>query len=483
MSAEPKTNPETAGREVLLLGLDFGSTTSSALLARANVGSHCITGRMAFGEPRVVFRSEPVFTPFNGPCIDEGRVETLLSAWLHAASVGEGEIFAGGTLITGLAARRHNAAAIAGLVGRRIGETVIAAADDPCLESWLAFMGSCSALSRFHSTRRMLNLDIGGGTTNPAIGQNGNVQATGCYFVGARHFQFDPGGYTLSGISEFGEALLRKLGIDCGIGETLDDEARAAVLGYYVDALEAIVVGRRFFDDELGRRLEQVRFGAAADEDTFVTFSGGVGELLYRLVDGEPLPGTTAYGDLGIDLARAIAGSPVLSRDLRRCVPENRGRATVYGLTLHSTEVSGTTLFLPRPQQLPLRDLPVVALVPVSASAGQLDAALALVRTASQGACIQVALEGQARFGLDAVRQLGGRLAEAIKRAAIPPHHPIVLLIEPDAGKTLGQYATQWGRIDTNLIVIDEVALRNAHFVNIGRPRHQIVPVAFFGMH
>src|SRR5574337_163318 len=483
MRAEFKPTPEIPKNQVLLLGLDFGSTTSSALVAQANVGSNCITGRMEFGEPQVVFRSEPVFTPFNGQAIDEGKIKDLLSEWLQCAGVCAGEIFAGGTLITGLAARRHNAAAIASLVGNKIGETVIAAADDPCLESWLAFMGSCSALSRFHSSRPILNLDIGGGTTNPAMGRNGNVEATGCYFVGARHFQFDPGTYTLVGVSEYGEALLRELGVSCGLGELMDDDARAAVLRYYVNALEAMVVDRSFFDDEIGRRLEQVPFATTVDQSTVVTFSGGVGELLYCLVAGEELPGTTSYGDLGIDLARAIANSAILNRDLRQCVPENRGRATVYGLTLHSTEVSGTTLFLPQPQQLPLRDLPVVARVPVSASAAQLDQALSLVRTASQGACIQVQLDEQDEFGLDAVRQLGGRLAEAIKRAALPPHHPMVLLIEPDAGKALGHYATEWGRMETNLIVIDEVELRNAHFVNIGRPHRQIVPVAYFGMH
>ena len=60
-----------------------------------------------------------------------------------------------------------------------------------------------------------------------------------------------------------------------------------------------------------------------------VTFSGGVGELIYQQVAGEGLPTTTYFGDLGIDLARRIIASPLLAANLEQFVPENRGRATV----------------------------------------------------------------------------------------------------------------------------------------------------------
>ena len=55
-------------------------------------------------------------------------------------------------------------------------------------------MGNCHALSKSHPTTPILNLDIGGGTTNLALGLDGQVLATGCLFVGARHFEFVPGG-------------------------------------------------------------------------------------------------------------------------------------------------------------------------------------------------------------------------------------------------------------------------------------------------
>ena len=131
------------------------------------------------------------------------------------------EIFAGGALVTGLAAQRTNAAEITRLIEARVADSLVATADDPRLESWLAFMGNCHALSRAHPRTPIVNLDIGGGTTNLAWGQDGQVVSTGCLFVGARHFQFKPGGYQLTDLSQYGAALLDELQIARGVGDAL----------------------------------------------------------------------------------------------------------------------------------------------------------------------------------------------------------------------------------------------------------------------
>jgi ethanolamine utilization protein EutA len=55
-------------------------------------------------------------------------------------------------------------------------------------------------------------------------------------------------------------------------------------------------------------------------------------------------------------------------------------------------------------------------------------------------------------------------------------------LLEENLGKTLGQYATDWGARAMNLIVIDEVIPRNAQYVSIGRMHGQVVPVSSFGL-
>jgi ethanolamine utilization protein EutA len=474
---------------MLLIGLDFGSTTSSAVVASAEVVRNCVTGRMEWGRLSRVWRSEPVFTPFAGDVLDEARLAVLLDGWLADSGVDPAEIASGGAIVTGLAAQAANAAAIGRLVRQRLGDAVIATADDPCLESWLAFMGNCLRLSQAYPQTPFINLDIGGGTTNLALGQAGTVQSVGCYYVGARHVQCQPGSYLLLRLSPYGVRMLHGLGIQRSCGDELRPDERARILDFYTGLLEAVVSGQPPREPrELTEALKQVSFETPRGPPPILTFSGGVGELVYAFARGEPRPGVTMFGDLGIDLAERIVGSPVLSRDLHTFVPETLGRATVYGLAIHNTELSGATLYLPHPEQLPLRDLPIVGRIQWPAVAdpaalayvdGQLRASLALARHAASGACLELNIgpdDGQA------VKQLGERLAQALEDTRFPPDRPLVVLVSSNVGKTLGQYATRWGRLSASLIVLDEMPSRGAQFVSLGRMTNQLVPASFYGL-
>jgi len=473
--------PERSGSKVLLCGMDFGSTTSSFMLAQARIGQNFIAGQRAFEEPKILHRSEPIFTPFSGDRIDEAKIAAVIDDWLQVSGLRPPDIFAGGAIVTGLAAQRANASALVKIVRLRMGQAMMATADDPCLESWLAFMGSTAALSRAHPDRVFVNLDIGGGTTNPAYGQGGNVLAAGCHFIGARHFQLVPGSYRLTAISPFGVALLEELKIDRRVGDELSGDALERVLDYYVAGLEAIVRGNMdFFATPAGVLHQRVAFAISPSSVPEITFTGGVGELLYRLRAGQTMPGTTAFGDLGIDLAHRIAASRFLSHSLDKFVPEAMGRATVYGITLHSTEVSGASLYLPRPETLPLYDLPVIARLAANAPQAEFHAAMALAARASRGACVQICASD---FNPANIRMLGARLASALEQTAYPRDRPLVVLVERNIGKVLGHYATDWGRTWRNLIIIDEVAVREAQFVNIGILRDGMVPISYFGMH
>jgi len=466
--------------EVYLLGLDFGSTTSSALVARAHI-SRSVTGHMAFSETTILYKSVPVFTPFIDGQIDLVSVSTLIHYWLAQSKVSLQQLFSGGSIITGLAAKAENASGLQNLIKDIVGESVIATADDPSLESWLAFMGCSSSLSRFYANEAILNLDIGGGTTNAALGLNGDVLATGCYFVGARHFQFVAGSYQLVQISNYGKALLDDLQIAKQIGDCLDESERAKVLQFYIDALEAIALKQIvFFQSKIGQLHQQVALISNQVKSPKITFSGGVGELIYQFSSSLALPSTTYYGDFGIDLAQAIVQSPVLSSDLKTIIPENKGRATLYGLTLHNTEISGHTIFLPNTERLPLSNLPIIAKLSLNMPSEQWQSAFQLSCRHKQGACIQII-----NFSLPSlkdIQQLSEKIQSYFIDCIYPENQPLVILVEANIGKALGQYCSNWGEIMPQLIVIDEVPLRHAQFVQLGRLHQHMLPVSFYGM-
>jgi len=479
---------------VTMVGLDFGSTTSSAIVAHALVARSSATGRMSFGAPEIRYRSEPVFTPFKNNQIDENALQKHLDQWLQESGVIPEELFAGGAIITGLATEADNAGRITQLVKKRVGEAIIATASDPCLESWLAFMGSCSALSRCNPDRPIINLDIGGGTTNPALGKNGVVLATGCYFIGARHFQFEPGTYTLTSISTYGQILIRHLGISKTIGATLNTSEREAILDFYLELLESIVSqNSEINSDETTTAHTQVPLTVQTGEQKpVVTFSGGVGELIYQYSTGTPLPSTTYFGDLGIDLAVRIAQAPLLATSITDFIPENMGRATVYGLAIHSTEISGATLFLPKQEILPLQDLPIVGKITMDEVAEDIQKLLTLIAR-NKGGAIQILssqnvtekptiLQGPFVEKHQRVKDLGQKIANILQAIEFSAETPLVLLAPGNFGKSLGNYATDWKKLSLNLVVIDEISDRNAHFVNIGRIHNNIVPVSFYGV-
>src|SRR5206468_7564330 len=93
-------------------------------------------------------------------------------------------------ILTGEALRRENAEAIAGLLAEQRGEFVCASAGHH-MEAMLAAYGSGAARVSHDSGKRILNVDIGGGTTKLAVVDRGKVIATAAVHVGGRLLVID----------------------------------------------------------------------------------------------------------------------------------------------------------------------------------------------------------------------------------------------------------------------------------------------------
>ncbi len=468
-------------RSIKLVGLDCGSTTTSAVVACARVGLGAL-GRIEISQLEPIFRSEMVFTPFVDDQIDVDRLDRYLDEWLAAAESVPSEIFGGGALVTGLAAQRTNAAAVTQLIEARLADSVVATADDPCLESWLAFMGNCHALSLADPELPILNLDIGGGTTTLALGVGGQVVATGCLLVGARHFQFVPGTYELTALSRQAAALVEQVKIERRTGDTLETSEVEAIVDWYVGLIEAAVEGRLdTLDSPIHRLHVQVapRWPAGITRPFSITLSGGVGQLVYDYQCGKPHSGITQFGDLGGELAARIVDSPQLAPLMATLTPEGLGRATVYGLLRHATAPSGATLYLPHPERLPLRNVPIVARIGPESSDDEIGRAVELAARSAVAACLRVDLSEE---DAAAVRHLGERLGRALVSLPFPRDRTLVGLVEANVGKAFGNFVARWGTLEVDLIVVDEVPPRDAQFVRLGQVCEGAVPISLYGM-
>jgi ethanolamine utilization protein EutA len=468
-------------KSVRLVGLDFGTTTSRCVAASARLSRNVVSGRHELSDVREIFRSPVVLTPFDDDGLDERRLEESLDAWLAAARSDGEEIFGGGALVTGLAAQQANSCALIELIRSRVKDVLVAAAGDPCLEAWLAFQANAGPLSRAHPDRWVINVDIGGGTTNVALGKAGEVVRTGSLFVGARHVEVGPGTYRIVRLSRYARALFDELTIAARPGDCLSPEQVNAIVDWQIALLDSTLAGDRApFQQPVARLHEQVPFDPSADlRYPLLCLSGGVGELVYEFLRTRQSPPTTQFGDLGIDLANRIATSPRWAARLAGIAPPHAGRATVYGLLLHATQVSGSTVYLPDPALLPLRDVPIFGRITSDSTDEQIRDIFQMAGRSAAGGCVLVSLCPS--DGLT-VRKVGERIASALKTAPFPTRVPLVLLVRENVGKALGGYVSQWGSIPVKLVVLDEIEPLDARFVQIGSLRDQVVPISFYGM-
>ncbi len=332
---------------------------------------------MEFNRIEPFYQPEPVFTPLVDERLDEARLDEQLSEWFR--EIDRPHVFAGGALITGLAAQAANAPLLVRQIRQRLENAIVAVGHDPRLESWLAFMSNCSQLSRLHPDTTFINLDIGGGTTNIAVGRRGEVLRTGCYFIGARHIEVEPGGYRIRRLSAYARRLLDHLQIRKRVADVLAPGEVAAIVDWNLDLLQAIVTDGNPPQNPVALACQQVPLEMPESTgERAITLSGGVGQLVYRHLETGAWPATTAFGDLGIDLARRIVASPFWEAHLKRFVPTALGRATVYGLLRHSTQVSGSTVYLPDPECLPLSDLLLLGVLTPASSDADIDRLISL---------------------------------------------------------------------------------------------------------
>lgn len=463
-------------RAIQLVGVDCGSTTTSLVTARARLVTTAL-GRVEIVDVEPTYQSELVFTPFERGQLDAAQFGKYLDQWLAEAGLTDEEIFGGGALVTGLAAETANADAVTHWIEARLAGAVIALAGDPRLEAWLAFMGNCHALSKADPVTPLVNLDIGGGTTNIAFGHAGQVDATGSLLVGARHLQFTPGTYQLRALSPHGDKLLEHLEIALRPGDTLSRQQIEQICDAFVDLIVAAIDGNdAVFQSAIGRALLQAPCSALVPnpQAARITLSGGVGRLAYQLLSNGVDPRVTEFGDLGGELAARLIERPAIEQRLLPARPEALGRATVFGLVRYSTELSGTTLYLPHPELLPLANVPIVGRIDSSTTDEQLANVLELIAGCHPAGCMQVELDSH---DLAAIQSFAERLNHHLARRPLCAGQTLVLLTAANLGKLLGSYITQWGTRGPQLVVIDEVPLRDAQFVRLGRLHDGLVPL------
>jgi ethanolamine utilization protein EutA len=199
-------------------------------------------------------------------------------------------------------------------------------------------------------------------------------------------------------------------------------------------------------------------------------FSGGVGEYVYGWQDRE-------FGDLGLRLGNALVRR---AKGFEIDPPVESIRATCIGASQYTVQVSGDTLYLSDPALLPLRDLAAVAVRPAAASgeaiAGQIRAGIA--RLDRQDGRFALAVRWLHGPNYASLRELCQGVADGT-RGLLPDGRPLVVVLDADVAGVVGQMLRDEFGVTSPLLCVDQVALSDLDFIDVGAPvpGRAVVPV------
>ena len=424
---------------LISVGLDVGTTSTQLIFSKLQVenkaGSFSVP-EMAITRRQILYASPVHFTPLrSGDLVDAPALRRIIDEEYRKAGMQKADVDTGAIIITGETSRKENAEAVLHELSGYAGEFVVATAG-PDLESVLAAKGAGADAYSEKQGKTVLHMDIGGGTSNLALIRDGKIVETGCLNVGGRLIKFDPAGVityvspVLAGICQIkvGERVTR---------QQLEELARILVS---VLEMTAGLRERTALLDRLTTRGTQV---VPPKEDLVLSFSGGVADCISR-----EIPWMT-FGDLGPILGQAIRGSRLCANSYT--LGEETIRATVIGAGCHSAQLSGSTVFH-RNIRFPLKNLPVM---PFS------DAA-------SQGGVLAIE---EVAAGYGQIRVLAERIAQKVTSG------PILVCMEQDMAKALGQALALRLPAETPILCIDRVKLSEGSYLDVGEPIGPALPV------
>lgn len=447
---------------LVTVGVDIGSSTTHLVFSRLLLER--LDNRYVVSEREVTHESDVLLTPYvDAETLDGDALRAFFDRQYVQAGVRPEQIDTGALIMTGVAVRRRNARIIGDVFAQLAGRFVAVSAGD-ALETRLAAFGSGAVARSIRNGTRVMNVDIGGGTSKIAVCEDGEVQALTAIDIGARILAFDPQG-RVTRIEEAARRLAGEAGFTVAIGEVPDPAGLDRLVEAMAEHLFAALQGgeaKATTADLL--RLEPLPAGRRPDA---LSFSGGVAEYVYSRE-------ARNHGDLGHRLALAIrervAGWGPVIEDAEQGI-----RATVVGASQYTVQVSGSTIFVEPASLLPLRNVPVLTprlplqheeLVPADIAAAVRDALRQFDALAEgQPVALYYRWEGSATFGrLDAFcRGVADGLSAHTGREL-----PLVLAGDGDVGGLVGIHAHRELRLPNPVVSIDGVTLQAFDFIDIG---------------
>ena len=442
-------------QQLLSVGIDIGTSTTQLIFSKLtvkNTASSFNMPKVLITDKEIVYRSKIYFTPLiDHRTINCEDIKVIINKEYENAGVSKEQIDTGAVIITGETARKQNAEDVLSTLSSFAGDFVVATAGAD-LESIISGKGAGACeYSKIHK-KSVLNIDIGGGTSNFALFKNGEVADTGCMNVGGRLLKLD-GNNKITYISP----VISSIEGDLSIGDVLTEQRATKITDKMTKAL---MQGANLMErDGLFNHFLTNKGIDTKHHIDCITFSGGVSDIIYN----NNYNNIFEYGDIGIILGKSILSSPLVSG--YELVRGNETiRATVVGAGSHTTEISGSTITYTK-DLLPLKNIPVLKLT----EDDEMDLINAISKKLEwykdEGGVEKIALafKGMLPATFLNIKKYADEILEGLKNIS-----PLIIVTEKDMAKVLGQ--TLQSKTNMPVVCIDSVSLSDGDYIDIGKP-------------
>ena len=466
---------------ILSVGIDVGTSTTQVVFSKLqmdNAGGYFSVPRVAIVDKKVVYKSEVYMTPLKTDVlIDTDALRDIVAAEFRKAGYRPEDTDSGAVIITGESARKENSDAVLKSLSDFAGDFVVSAAG-PDMESLIAGKGSGAWQYSMDYHCPVANLDIGGGTTNVVLFEDGETLARGCLDIGGRLICMNPQGI-ITKVSPAAAVMAQAAGVSVSVGDRCDELKLTAVTRQMAAALNAYLgVGTKDID----AILRQIKTPGSSDfpvpeKVQAVFFSGGVADLIYH-----ESADTWAYGDIGVLLGRAIRESRLFT-DFQKMEPGETIRATVVGAGTYTTTISGSTITY-SDDIFPLKNIPVIKLdeeLQEACFAGETEPVIRRIQWVlgqNDEEHFILAMPGKRNPGYMEMKRAAASIRQIMDRVQ-PPGEPILLVIESDIAKAMGQMIRQQPDLKRQVVAIDSIHVEDGEYVDMGKPmmNGMVIPV------
>ena len=440
------------------VGLDVGTTSTQMILSELKVenrASGFSVPEMEIAERKILYKSDVHFTPLKGESLVDGeRLRQLVEREYHLAGISPEAVDTGAIIITGETSRKENAREVLAALSEFAGDFVVATAG-PDLESILAAKGAGAVDYSRRTGKTVLHMDIGGGTSNLALIRDGKIGKTGCLNVGGRLVKLDGEGRLL-----YVSPVLKELW-DRVPGEIVTESQLKLLADCLNQALE-MAAGLRpatALLEKLTTMDTRPLPLSPAEEGMVLSFSGGVADCIAHSLPWQE------FGDIGPLLGQAIRGGKLCENAY--VLGTETIRATVIGAGCHSAQLSGSTVFYQN-VAFPMKNVPVITLD--GAQQNRLPEFLPELLSWQEGPCI-LAMPGLMAPGFREVAILARQIAAALQG------REVLLCLQQDMAKALGQALASILGQDASILCIDRIRVGEESYLDVGAPVGPAMPV------